>query len=113
MITFEINDAVAVAHNPGKAQTTQSIRDQLDQCHYNAHRDLAETLGFFGECWTNREARFLLQQPPETMLQLIQAAQAIYGIGYSLGRTEHSQRHSQTDLTRVQEPPKEPPAHER
>jgi len=81
--------------------------------HYNAHRDLAETLGFFGECWTNREARFLLQQPPETMLQLIQAAQAIYGIGYSLGRTEHSQRHSQTDLTRVQEPPKEPPAHER
>ena len=53
----------------------------------NADRDLAETLGFFGECWTNREARFLLQQPPETILELMQAAQAIYGIGYSLGRT--------------------------
>jgi len=47
------------------------------------------------------------------MLHLIQAAQAIYGIGYSLGRTDHPQRHSQTDLTRGQEPPKEPPAHER
>jgi len=47
------------------------------------------------------------------MLHLIQAAEAIYGIGYSLGRTEHSQSRSQADLTRVQEPPKEPPAHER
>jgi hypothetical protein len=104
---------LAAAFGSTKLRPPQSIRDQLDQRHYNAHRDLAETLGFFGECWTNREARFLLQQPPETMLQLIQAAQAIYGIGYSLGRIEHSQRHSQTDLTRVQEPPKEPPAHER
>src|SRR5260221_11047813 len=57
---------LAAAFGSTKLKPPESIREQLDQHHYNAHRDLAETLGFFGECWTNREARFLLQQPPET-----------------------------------------------
>jgi hypothetical protein len=76
---------------------------------------LAETSGFFGECWTNREVRFLLQQSPETMQQLVQAADAIYHIGYDFPRSEkgHTKTHSHTAPTHVQEPPKELPAQER
>jgi hypothetical protein len=107
---------LAAAFGSSKLKPPQSIRDQLDQRHYHAHRDLAETIGFFGECWTNREARFLLQQPPETMQQLIQAAQAVYRIGYDIPRTEKEQLRMPSlvqEPPRVQKPQKEPPAQER
>ena len=101
---------IAASFGATKLRPPDTIREQLDQRHYNAHRDLAETLGFFGECWTNREARFLLQQSPETMSQLVQATQAIYGIGYGIRRTDPSERSVQPELLRVQEHPKDPPA---
>jgi hypothetical protein len=105
---------LAAAFGSTKLRPPQSISEQLDQRHYHAHRDLAETIGFFGECWTNREARFLIQQSPETIQHLIQIAQPIYRPGFE--RPEKEQRQIPTLLEerpRGQKPSKEPPAPER
>jgi len=40
---------LAAAFGSTKLKPPESIREQLDQRHYNAHRDLAETLGLFLE----------------------------------------------------------------
>jgi hypothetical protein len=105
---------LAAAFGSTKLRPPQSIMEQLDQRHYHAHRDLAETIGFFGECWTNREARFLLQQSPEAMQHLLRAAQALYRIGFEPPGKERLQTPSLVqERPRTRKPPKEPPTPER
>ncbi len=53
------------------------LLDRLDSRHPK-HAELAHTFGFNQYCWTNREARFLVERSHDQLNALITAAQTLY-----------------------------------
>lgn len=53
------------------------LMDRLDTRHPN-HAELAHSFGFNQYCWTNREARFLLERSDEELHTLITTARGLY-----------------------------------
>ena len=53
------------------------LLDRLNKRHPN-HAELAHTFGFNQSCWTNREARFLLERSDDQFQGLITAARTLY-----------------------------------
>ena len=53
------------------------LLDRLDSRH-PTHAELAQTFGFNQYCWTNREARFLLDRSDDELKALISAAKTLY-----------------------------------
>ena len=53
------------------------LLDRLDSRH-PGHAELAHTFGFNQYCWTNREARFLLDRTDDQLSALVTAARTLY-----------------------------------
>ena len=82
------------------------LLDRLHSRHPN-HADLAHTLGFNPYCWTNREARFLLERSDDQLKALITAARTLYPARAAILEPEN--RPDQPDRSRVNGRSPDPP----